>query len=82
MGNIIQMNIASMIAQKTLTRTSNRIGTIFERQASGFCINNAQDDVSGLIISNQPRDSFLERIGLAIAAVANVSNQAALSLLR
>lgn len=53
MGSIIQTNTSSLITQNNLSRTSNRIGNNFERQASGFRINNASDDASGLIISNQ-----------------------------
>ncbi len=53
MGSIIQTNTASQVAQNSLVGTNNRIGNNFQRQASGFRINNASDDASGLIISNQ-----------------------------
>ena len=53
MGSIIQTNTSSVVTQNNLIRSNNRIGANFERQASGFRINNASDDASGLIIANQ-----------------------------
>ncbi len=53
MGNVIQTNIASLNAQRNLFKTNNGLQTTFQRLSSGFRINSAKDDASGLIISNQ-----------------------------
>ncbi|PWK49173.1 flagellin [Pleionea mediterranea] len=53
MGNVIQTNIASLNAQRNLFNTNNDLRTSFQRLSSGFRINSAKDDASGLIISNQ-----------------------------
>jgi len=53
MGNGIQTNAPSLNAQRNLYRTNRSLNTSFQRQSSGFRINNAGDDAAGLIISNQ-----------------------------
>lgn len=53
MGNSIQTNVASLAAQRSLFRTNNDLETTFQRLSSGFRINSAKDDASGLFISNQ-----------------------------
>lgn len=53
MGSVIQTNVASLGAQKSLFRTNNDLSTTFSRLSSGFRINSAKDDASGLVISNQ-----------------------------
>jgi flagellin len=53
MGNVIQTNISSLTAQRNLFKTNNDLSTNFQRLSSGFRINSAKDDASGLIISNQ-----------------------------
>jgi flagellin len=53
MGNVIQTNAASLNAQRNLFQTNNNLSTTFERLSSGFRINSAKDDASGLFISNQ-----------------------------
>lgn len=53
MGNVIQTNVSSLAAQRNLFKTNNDLGTTFQRLSSGFRINSAKDDASGLIISNQ-----------------------------
>ena len=44
-------NIASLKAQGELKRTSDRLGTVYERLSSGQRINRASDDAAGLAIS-------------------------------
>ncbi|WP_196137301.1 flagellin [Aliikangiella sp. G2MR2-5] len=53
MGNVIQTNTASLNAQRNLFSTNNNLSTTFQRLSSGFRINSAKDDASGLFISNQ-----------------------------
>jgi len=52
MGNVIQTNVAALAAQKSLFRTNTGLATTFNRLSSGFRINSAKDDASGLVISN------------------------------
>jgi flagellin len=51
MALVIPTNVASLDAQKTLTRNSNALGKSFARLSSGFRINTAADDAAGLAIS-------------------------------
>lgn len=53
MGNVISTNIASLNAQRNLFGTNVSLNTSFQRLSSGFRINSAKDDASGLFISNQ-----------------------------
>jgi len=52
MGNVIQTNVASLGAQKALFKANTGLSTTFSRLSSGFRINSAKDDASGLVISN------------------------------
>jgi len=52
MGNAIQTNVAALGAQKSLFRTNTELATTFSRLSSGFRINSAKDDASGLVLSN------------------------------
>jgi flagellin len=51
MALVIPTNVASLDAQKTLTRNSAALGKSFARLSSGFRINTAADDAAGLAIS-------------------------------
>ncbi|HEX2875585.1 MAG TPA: flagellin [Polyangiaceae bacterium] len=51
MALVIPTNVASLDAQKSLTRNSNALGKSFARLSSGFRINTAADDAAGLAIS-------------------------------
>ena len=53
MGFEIRTNSSSLNAQRNLHRTNRGLNTNFQRQSSGFRINNARDAAAGLIISNQ-----------------------------
>ena len=48
-------NIASLRGQRQLTRTSEELGTVFERLSSGQRINRAGDDAAGLAIADALR---------------------------
>jgi flagellin len=48
---IIPTNVASLDAQKTLTRNTNALSKSFARLSSGFRINTAADDAAGLAVS-------------------------------
>jgi len=52
MGNAIQTNVSALSAQKSLFRTNTELATTFSRLSSGFRINSAKDDASGLVLSN------------------------------
>jgi flagellin len=51
MALVIPTNVASLDAQKTLSKNSASLGKSFARLSSGFRINSARDDAAGLAIS-------------------------------
>jgi flagellin len=51
MALVIPTNVASLDAQKTLTKNSASLSKSFARLSSGFRINSARDDAAGLAIS-------------------------------
>ena len=51
MALVIPTNVASLDAQKTLSKNSAALGKSFARLSSGFRINTAADDAAGLAIS-------------------------------
>jgi len=52
MGNVIQTNVSSLSAQRSLGRTNEALQTTFQRLSTGLRINSAKDDAAGLQISN------------------------------
>lgn len=70
MGNVIQTNVASINAQRNLFGTNIGLSTTFQRLSSGFRINSAKDDASGLFISNQ----LTSQIGGLTAAARNAND--------
>ena len=50
---VINTNIKSLIAQDTLTKNTQRLGTAMERLSTGSRINSAKDDAAGLAISDR-----------------------------
>ena len=70
MGSVVATNVASLGAQKSLFRTNNNLSTTFSRLSSGFRINSAKDDASGLVISNQ----LTTEIGGSQAALRNAND--------
>lgn len=55
MGVRIGSNTAALTAQRRLGQSSNELGGVFERLASGQRINRASDDAAGLAIADQLR---------------------------
>ncbi|MGK0442092.1 MAG: flagellin [Pseudohongiellaceae bacterium] len=53
MAQVVSTNIASLNAQRNLTRSGNDLATSLQRLSSGLRINSAKDDAAGLQISNQ-----------------------------
>ena len=53
MGQVVATNIASINAQRNLTKSGNSLATSLQRLSSGLRINSAKDDAAGLQISNQ-----------------------------
>lgn len=70
MGNVIQTNVSSLAAQRSLTSTNNNLSTTFQRLSSGFRINSAKDDASGLFISDQ----LTSQIGGLNVAIRNAND--------
>ena len=52
MGITIGSNISSLRAQRSLSESTGRLSTIFERLSSGQRINRASDDAAGLAIAS------------------------------
>lgn len=53
MAQVVATNIASLNAQRNLTRSGNSLAVSLQRLSSGLRINSAKDDAAGLQISNQ-----------------------------
>lgn len=53
MGNVIQTNVSSLGAQRSLGNTNQALATTFQRLSTGLRINSAKDDAAGLQISNK-----------------------------
>ncbi|MDA9690089.1 flagellin [Betaproteobacteria bacterium] len=51
--SVINTNIKSLIAQDTLTKNTQRLGTAMERLSTGKRINSAADDATGLAIATR-----------------------------
>ena len=53
MGLYINTNVASLNAQRNLTRSGNSLSVSFQRLSSGLRINSAKDDAAGLAIASR-----------------------------
>lgn len=53
MSQVINTNVASLNAQRNLSRTSSELGTSLQRLSSGLRINSARDDAAGLAIAER-----------------------------
>ncbi|MBF0367962.1 MAG: flagellin FliC [Magnetococcales bacterium] len=53
MGFSINTNVASLNAQRNLMKSTNALGTTYQRLSSGLRINSAKDDAAGLSISTR-----------------------------
>ncbi len=65
MGNVIQTNVSSIGAQRSLGRTNEALSTTFQRLSTGLRINSAKDDAAGLQISNN-LTSQINGLGVAV----------------
>ena len=70
MALVLQTNVASLEAQKNLSATQHSLQTNFQRLSSGFRINSAADDASGLAIS----ESLRSQVGSFTVAERNANN--------
>jgi flagellin len=69
-STVINTNIASLNAQRVVSRTSNDVQTAMQRLSSGLRINSARDDAAGLAIAER----FTTQVrGLGVA-VRNLSD--------
>jgi flagellin len=53
MSQVIQTNVSSLFAQKTLNKTNTGLNTALQRLSSGFRINSAKDDAAGQAIASR-----------------------------
>ena len=53
MASVINTNIASLNAQRNMTKSQNTLNTSLQRLSSGLRINSAKDDAAGLAISER-----------------------------
>ena len=53
MSQVITTNIASLNAQRNLSKTQNSISTSIQRLSSGLRVNSAKDDAAGLAIADR-----------------------------
>lgn len=70
MALVINTNVASLNAQKTLARSQMALSQSFQRLSSGFRINSASDDAAGLGVS----ESLKARIRSFTVAERNTNN--------
>ena len=70
MGNVIQTNVASLNAQRSLSESNSSLRSSFQRLSSGLRINSAADDAAGLQISNR----LTSQIGGLGQAVRNAND--------
>ena len=77
----IRTNIASLISQRNLSQSTNRIDTAYERLSSGLRINRAKDDAAGLAIAEQLKaDSRIAAVAIRNAndgvSIISIADQA------
>jgi len=53
MASVVNTNVMSLNAQKSLARTNSSLQTAMERLSSGLRVNSAKDDAAGLAIANR-----------------------------
>ncbi|EKE75444.1 flagellin [Gallaecimonas xiamenensis] len=53
MALYVNTNVASLNSQRVMSRSTNELGTSYERLSSGLRINSAKDDAAGLQISSR-----------------------------
>lgn len=77
----IRTNVPSLIAQRNLDASSNRLNTSYERLSSGLRINRARDDAAGLAIAESLKaDSSIASVGIRNASdgisIISIADQA------
>lgn len=60
----VNTNVASINAQRNLSKSSDALGTSMQRLSSGMKINSAKDDAAGLQIANR-LSSQINGLGVA-----------------
>jgi len=70
MASVISTNMASLVAQKNLSKSQDALATSVERLSSGMRINRAKDDAAGLAISAR----LSSQIGTVNQASRNASD--------
>jgi len=53
MGLVVNTNVSSLSAQRSLSRTGSQLGVSLQRLASGLRINSAKDDAAGMAIASR-----------------------------
>lgn len=76
MGLVINTNLESLVAQRSLNRNTNNLNKSMERLSTGFRINRAADDAAGLVISETLKAQYRG------ADVAKSNAQGAINLLQ
>ncbi|MCB0309999.1 MAG: flagellin FliC [Bdellovibrionales bacterium] len=66
----IRTNVPSLVAQRNLGESTNRLNTAYERLSSGLRINRARDDAAGLAIA----ESLKADSRIATVAIRNASD--------
>lgn len=64
----VQTNYASLVAQNSLSKSTDSLNTSMERLGTGFRINSAKDDAAGLTIANRMNSDI---VGMN-AGIANI----------
>lgn len=70
MATVINTNVASLNAQRNLSKSQNAMQTSLQRLSSGLRINSAKDDAAGLAISNR----FMSQINGLDQAARNAND--------
>jgi flagellin len=66
----IRTNVPSLITQRNLSESTNRLNTAYERLSSGLRINRAKDDAAGLAIA----ESLKSDAAIATVAIRNAND--------
>jgi len=73
MPSVINTNLASMFAQKSLSGAQNNLATSVQRLSSGLRINSAKDDAAGLSVA-QNMQSQINAINMAARNINDATN--------
>ena len=73
MPSVINTNLASMFAQKSLSGAQNNLATAVQRLSSGLRINSAKDDAAGLSVA-QNMQSQINAVNMAARNINDATN--------